>query len=72
MKGPNRYFRNNGNGTFTDATDDLGLYQKVFNTRAVAALDFNGDGAPDVIFNNEGQESCLLLGRTGRQMAAAR
>ena len=33
-------------------------------------LDFNHDGAPDVIFNNEGQESALLLGAAKEQTAA--
>src|SRR5207253_901986 len=34
LRGPNRYFKNNGNGTFTDKTADLGLNQKVFNSQA--------------------------------------
>jgi hypothetical protein len=62
LKGPNRLFRNAGDGKFTDASDDVGLTQKVFNTRALAVADFNGDKAPDVVFNNEGQESAVLLG----------
>jgi len=62
LKGPNRLFRNGGDGKFTDASDEVGLTQKVFNTRALAVADFNGDKAPDVVFNNEGQESAVLLG----------
>jgi outer membrane protein assembly factor BamB len=63
MKGPNRLFRNNGDGTFTDATEEVGLDQHIFNTRAAGVLDFNRDGAPDVVFVNEGQDSSLLLSR---------
>ena len=63
VKGPNRYFRNNGDGTFTDAGADIGLDRRIFNTRGLAVVDINGDGAPDVIFNNEGLESAVLLGR---------
>ncbi len=33
IKGPNRYFRNMGNGVFADGGDEIGLYQRVFNTR---------------------------------------
>ena len=63
-------FRNNGDGTFADAGDEVGLYQRVYNTRAVSVLDFNNDRVPDVVFNNEGQESALLLGRAVRQASA--
>jgi len=59
--GPNRFFLNNGNGTFTDATDEIGLTHCVFNTSALLAQDLNKDGVPDVVFNNEGQEPVVLL-----------
>lgn len=60
-KGANRYFRNNGNGTFTDRTEDIGLAYRMFNTSALSVQDLNKDGTPDVVFNNEGQEPVLLL-----------
>jgi hypothetical protein len=62
LRGPNRFFRNKGDGTFEDATEAAGLHQRVFNTQAVAVVDLNRDGKPDVVFNNEGQEACVLLG----------
>jgi len=34
----------------------------VFNTQAVCLVDLNNDGLLDVVFNNEGQESAVLLG----------
>lgn len=60
---PNRFFRNKGNGVFSDATAELGFEQKVYNTRGILVVDFNKDGALDVVFNNEGQESCVFLGK---------
>ena len=63
IRGPNHLLRNNGDGTFTDISEEVGLDQRVFNTRATAVLDFNRDGAPDVVFVNEGQDSQLLLGK---------
>jgi hypothetical protein len=62
LRGPNRFFRNNGDGTFTDASEEIGFLQRIFNTRGLAAIDFNKDGVLDIVFNNEGQESCVLIG----------
>lgn len=75
LKGTNRYFRNAGDGKFADASEEVGLTQRVFNTRAIAVLDLNGDKVPDLILNNEGQESSVLLGdpkRMTKKVADAR
>ncbi|MCY3023716.1 MAG: VCBS repeat-containing protein, partial [Planctomycetota bacterium] len=60
-RGPNRFFRNNGDDTFTDATEEIGLESRIFNTSAMCAQDLNKDGVPDLVFNNEGQEPVILL-----------
>jgi hypothetical protein len=62
INGPNHYFRNKGDGTFEDASESIGLNQRIFNTQAVCLVDLNNDGVLDMVFNNEGQESCVLLG----------
>jgi FG-GAP-like repeat len=62
LRGVNRYFQNNGNGTFSDRTVEIGLTARVFNTQAVALADLNGDGKLDLIMANEGQDSAVLLG----------
>src|SRR5262249_36438706 len=36
--------------------------QRIFNSQAVCLVDLNNDGVLDFVFNNEGQESCVLLG----------
>ena len=73
LRGPNRYFRNLGGGKFADAGDEIGLYRRIFNTRGIGVADLNRDGATDVIFNNEGQKSAVLLGAPrARDAVAAR
>ncbi|MBN9524266.1 VCBS repeat-containing protein, partial [bacterium] len=62
LRGVNRFYKNNGNGTFTDRTADLGFTARVFNTQAAAFADLNGDGQLDLILANEGLESAILFG----------
>ena len=63
VRGQNRYFRNNGDGSFFDAGVDFGWYKRIFNTCGLATLDVDGNGTLDVVLANEGRESAVLLGR---------
>ena len=44
------FYRNNGNGTFTDVTAQSGLGSVRGRFRNVLFADFNGDGYPDLVF----------------------
>jgi hypothetical protein len=62
LRGPNRYFQNNGDGTFTDRTAEVGLTARVYNSQAVALADLNNDGKLDLVMANEGQDAAILFG----------
>lgn len=70
VRGPNRYFRQNSDNTFTDADDEIGLYQSVYNTSGLCALDMNQDGVLDLVLGNTGSQSAVLLGNRTRLAAA--
>jgi hypothetical protein len=61
LRGCNRYFRNKGDGTYEDRSEAIGLTQRIFNTQAVSLVDLKNRGVLDMIFNNEGQDSVVLL-----------
>jgi hypothetical protein len=62
LRGANRYLENNGNGTFTDKTADVGLTARVYNSQAVTLADLNADGKLDLVMANEGQDAAILFG----------
>jgi hypothetical protein len=81
-----KLYRNNRNGTFTDATQRAGLAVEMYGM-GVAIADYNNDGFPDILitavgqnrlFRNTGQghfldvtEEAGLGGRTGFSTSAA-
>jgi len=54
-----RLWHNNGNGTFTDATQQAGLGEPTSKTLGVAVLDYDNDGWPDLLFSNDTQPNKL-------------
>jgi hypothetical protein len=50
----NHLFRNNGDGTFTDVTDQAGVAANIFGVAAIAA-DFDNDGFVDLFVTGYGQ-----------------
>ena len=54
-----RYYQNNKDGTFSEATIAAGFTSSVGKTLGVATLDFNKDGWPDLAVSNDTQADLL-------------
>jgi len=50
---PNRLYRNNGNGTFTDITKEAGLWAPNGRGMGAVACDIDGDGNIDIFVTND-------------------
>ena len=68
----NLLFRNNGNGTFTEVAQELGVANA--EGRSLSALwhDFDGDGWLDLYVANDISENKLFLNRQGKFVDAGR
>jgi enediyne biosynthesis protein E4 len=58
---PSRLYRNNRDGTFTDATAAAGIARDYGPALGVSTADFNGDGWVDVYVANDGQPNQLWI-----------
>lgn len=58
-----RLFRNNGDGTFSDATTEAGLDLAWGSGLGVVCADFNGDAWPDMYVANDGNANQLWINR---------
>lgn len=56
---PSLFYRNNGDGTFTDRTMEAGFADGPGKTLGVAEFDYNRDGWPDLIVANDTQRDLL-------------
>lgn len=56
---PSRYYHNNGDGTFTDQTEQAGFFSSPGKTLGVASLDYNQDNWPDLVVANDTQPDHL-------------
>ena len=61
---PDRAYLNNGDGTFTEASEALGLTAPNGKGLAISVTDFDGDGKPEIYVANDMQEN-VLYRRTG-------
>lgn len=58
---PDRLFRNEGNGKFTDVTQTAGIGAAFGPGLGVICADFNGDGLTDIYVANDGAANLLWL-----------
>ena len=58
-----RFYHNNRDGTFTDATERAGLAREFGPALGVVAADFNGDGWADLYVANDEQPNQLWINR---------
>lgn len=57
---PARLYHNNGNGTFTDASQSSGVGPKAANGLGVVTFDYNNDGWQDIFISNDAQPNHLF------------
>jgi len=58
---PDRLYRNNGDGTFTDVTKEAGLWDPNGRGMGGVACDLNGDGWPDIYVTNDAMPNELWI-----------
>jgi hypothetical protein len=58
---PDRLFRNEGNGRFSDASDAAGITRAYGNGLGVATGDYNGDGWPDIYVADDATPNQLWI-----------
>lgn len=63
--GQNRFLLNNGNGTFTDYSTQVGISPDPRHSHSSAWGDFNNDGYPDIAINNDFPSVSDLWQNTG-------
>ena len=56
---PSRFFMSNGDGTFTDVTENAGFYPTLGKSLGVVEIDYNNDGWPDLAVANDGEGDLL-------------
>ncbi|HET6567994.1 MAG TPA: CRTAC1 family protein, partial [Rhodothermales bacterium] len=58
-----RFFRNDGDGTFTERTEQAGFSPAIGKSLGVTEMDFNHDGWPDLAVSNDGEGDLLYQNR---------
>jgi enediyne biosynthesis protein E4 len=59
----NRLYRNRGDGTFEDVTRKAGVFDPTGKSLGIVALDYDGDGWPDLAVANDTQPNFLYHNR---------
>ena len=58
---PDHLYRNNGNGTFTDVTKEVGLWEPTGRGMGAVACDIDGDGNIDIYVTNDAMPNNLWI-----------
>jgi hypothetical protein len=64
---PNTLYRNNGDGTFTDVSEETGIAKYLGKGMGVAVADFDGDGYPDIFVANDKSPNFLFHNLGGKR-----
>lgn len=64
---PNTLYRNNGDGTFTDVSEETGISKYLGKGMGVAIADFDGDGYPDIFVANDKSPNFLFHNLGGKR-----
>ena len=62
---PNILYHNNGDGTFTDVSDAMGISKHIGKGMGVAIADYDGDGWMDIFVANDNDRNFLFRNRAG-------
>jgi enediyne biosynthesis protein E4 len=64
---PSTLYRNNGDGTFTDVSDETGISKKLGKGMGVAFNDYDGDGYIDIFVANDNMPNSLFHNIAGKR-----
>ena len=57
---PSQFFRNNGDGSFADVSEEVGIVNDVGRGMGIACVDYDNDGDIDVFVNNDSTRNFLF------------
>ena len=64
---PSTLYRNNGDGTFTDVSDETGISKKLGKGMGIGFNDYDGDGFVDIFVANDNMPNALFHNLDGKK-----
>jgi hypothetical protein len=65
--GKNILYHNNGDGTFTDVSKEMGIAAQIGKGMGVAIADYDGDGWMDIFVANDNERNFIFRNRRGKK-----